>query len=106
MRAEELANAIGGRLIGERTGYIKGFSIDSREIEAGQVFIAMKGSRFDGHDFICEAFQKGAVGVISEKPVSPPAGRFAVRVSSSLEALKRIALYRRRSFRGNGNKFT
>jgi len=47
MRAEELANAIGGRLIGERTGYIKGFSIDSREIEAGQVFIAMKGSRFD-----------------------------------------------------------
>ncbi|MBD3426216.1 MAG: UDP-N-acetylmuramoyl-tripeptide--D-alanyl-D-alanine ligase [Candidatus Omnitrophica bacterium] len=45
---------------------IKGFSIDSRTILPGEIFIAVKGENFDGHDFIKEALNKGASGVIAE----------------------------------------
>lgn len=40
------------------------FSIDSRSMEAGDIFVAIKGAGHDGHDFIAEAFKKGAAGAI------------------------------------------
>ncbi|MCK4352726.1 UDP-N-acetylmuramoyl-tripeptide--D-alanyl-D-alanine ligase [candidate division WOR-3 bacterium] len=43
---------------------ITGISIDSRTTEQGDIFIALKGERFDGHLFVKEALQKGAVGAI------------------------------------------
>lgn len=46
---------------------VKGFSIDSRTIGSGEVFIAVKGENFDGHDFLEEALRKGASAVIAEK---------------------------------------
>ena len=42
-------------------------SIDSRTIKKGELFIALKGERYDGHNFIREAFQKGAAAVVMEK---------------------------------------
>lgn len=42
----------------------EGFSIDSRTIKKDQIFIALKGSKSDGHDFIKEAINKGASGII------------------------------------------
>jgi UDP-N-acetylmuramoyl-tripeptide--D-alanyl-D-alanine ligase len=44
-----------------------GFSIDSRTINAGEVFFAVKGERFDGHDFVPQAFEKGAVAAVVSK---------------------------------------
>jgi UDP-N-acetylmuramoyl-tripeptide--D-alanyl-D-alanine ligase len=46
---------------------IKGVSIDSRNIQAGELFIAIKGGRFDGHDFVPEAIRKGAWGAVVER---------------------------------------
>lgn len=43
------------------------FSIDSRTIKPGEIFIAIKGENFDGHDFIKKAVENGAVAVITEK---------------------------------------
>ena len=43
---------------------ITGISIDTRSIEQNDLFIAIKGENFDGHDFIEKAIQKGASGVI------------------------------------------
>ena len=41
-----------------------GYSIDSRTLEPGNLFIAIRGERFDGHDFIATAFERGACAAI------------------------------------------
>ncbi|GAB4376881.1 MAG: UDP-N-acetylmuramoyl-tripeptide--D-alanyl-D-alanine ligase [Calditrichia bacterium] len=43
---------------------IAGISIDSRTLNAGELFVAIEGERYDGHDFIPAAIEKGAVGVV------------------------------------------
>jgi UDP-N-acetylmuramoyl-tripeptide--D-alanyl-D-alanine ligase len=48
---------------------IKGISIDSRKIKEGELFVAIKGDRFDGHDFVGEAIKKGAWGALVERSV-------------------------------------
>ncbi|HJT70651.1 MAG TPA: UDP-N-acetylmuramoyl-tripeptide--D-alanyl-D-alanine ligase [Terriglobales bacterium] len=44
-----------------------GYSIDSRTINAGELFFAVKGEKFDGHDFVPQAFEKGAVAAVVSK---------------------------------------
>jgi len=66
LTVQEAVRAAGGRLIcGDPGAPIRGFSIDSRGIKAGEFFIAVKGERFDGHDFIGEAGEKGAAGLVT-----------------------------------------
>lgn len=48
---------------------ISGVSIDSRTIRKGELFVAIKGERFDGHDFVDEALKKGAWGAVVERSV-------------------------------------
>jgi UDP-N-acetylmuramoyl-L-alanyl-D-glutamate--2,6-diaminopimelate ligase len=49
---------------------VNGISIDSRAVEPGQLFVAMAGSTTDGHNYILEAIDKGAVAVVGEKDLS------------------------------------
>ncbi len=44
---------------------VKGVTSDSREVKPGYVFVAIKGFRFDGHDFIEEAIKKGAIAIVA-----------------------------------------
>ena len=99
MDAQLLSYITQGTLKGKNKIF-EGFSIDSRSVREGEVFIALKGSRFDGHDFIQDAFKNGAIGVISEREVEPPEGKFVIKVESTFKALQRIASYKRRSFKG------
>ncbi len=46
---------------------IKGVSIDSRTVREGELFVAIRGDRFDGHDFVPEAIRKGAWGAVVER---------------------------------------
>lgn len=71
-----------------------GFSIDSRSIEPGDVFLALKGPIFDGHDYVEEAIEKGAVAAIvhQDYPTHVP----IVRVQDTFEALKKLAIASRR----------
>jgi UDP-N-acetylmuramoyl-tripeptide--D-alanyl-D-alanine ligase len=46
---------------------IKGVSIDSRTIKKGELFVAIKGPRFDGHDFVPEVIKNGAWGALVER---------------------------------------
>jgi UDP-N-acetylmuramoyl-tripeptide--D-alanyl-D-alanine ligase len=68
------------------------FFVDSREIEAGGIFVCIKGEHADGHDFIPDAIKRGAMGIITEKiyPINQP-GVFQIHVDSSLEALKQFS---------------
>ena len=66
--AESLAAAAGGELTsGDRETAIERFSIDSRAIESGQMFVAIRGERFDGHQFVSAALERGAIGAIVER---------------------------------------
>ena len=77
-----------------------GVSIDSRTIQTGDVFIAIKGDRFDGHQFIDQAINKGAQAVIVQRTVdatdiSVP----VIEVPDTVVALGKIANWHRRRFR-------
>ena len=53
---------------------ISGVAYDSRKVKEGYLFVAIKGERFDGHDFIEDVIKKGAGAVVHEKanPPYPP----------------------------------
>jgi len=98
MRLSEVASALGGRLVGEDVVF-HGVGIDSRTDLTGKLFVALRGERFDGHDFLAQAQRAGAVAALVERPVD--AGLPRVQVDDSRRALGRLARrWRRDRFRG------
>jgi len=70
-KIRELIKAVSGKIIqGDQDCLISRISIDSRTLIPGDLFFAIIGSNFDGHDFIIEAFRKGAVGAVVFKDAS------------------------------------
>ena len=89
----EIARAVEGTLEGEDVE-VRSVSTDSRAVEAGGVFVALPGDRTDGHRFVETAFAAGAVAAIVGERGSggqDPASGALVRVSSTPEALLRLA---------------
>lgn len=89
----EAARACGGTFHGEEAllaSPVKGVVIDNRQVQTGDLFVPIKGDRFDGHDFILPAFRAGALCTLSEQPVE---GKPYILVESTLEAFQRIAAY-------------
>lgn len=68
MNLHQITAIVGGSLVGRDT-FIKGVSVDSRADNSGKLFIALKGERFDGHDFCQQAVDNGAVAVLVERAV-------------------------------------
>ncbi len=75
---------------------INGVCIDTRKIEKGCLFIAIKGDNFDGHDFIEKAFELGVAGVVSARPV--PNHDEVILVDDTRKALLDLAAYYRSLF--------
>ncbi|MFH1623959.1 MAG: UDP-N-acetylmuramoyl-tripeptide--D-alanyl-D-alanine ligase [Pseudomonadota bacterium] len=64
-RAADILKVTGGRLFkGSLSASFRDISTDSRTVTPGELFVALKGERFDGHNFIQQAYEKGAHGVI------------------------------------------
>jgi UDP-N-acetylmuramoyl-tripeptide--D-alanyl-D-alanine ligase len=63
---------LAGRLVAGDCSF-DGVSIDSRVIKSGQLFVALTGPRFDGHDYLNDVAAKGAVGALVEREVSDTA---------------------------------
>ena len=61
------------RVVGPTTGEVTGIEIDSRKIEAGNLFIAMRGTQVDGHAYIAKAQEMGATAVACESLPEEPA---------------------------------
>lgn len=97
---EEICTATRGSVQGEAAGVrFQGICTDTRMVQPGNLFIALIGERFDGHEFVKQALAKGAAGVvISKKPAEMPAGAVAVMVGNTLKALQDIAQFHRRRF--------
>ena len=75
----------------------KGISIDSRKIEEGQIFVAIKGERFDGHSFVEDVIKRGASKVVIDNPDFEVEGKTFL-VADSLRFLQELAIYHRRQF--------
>ncbi len=65
-----IAAAAGGTVSGDFV--VNGVAFDSREIGAGDLFVAMPGTEYDGHRFVDGAFAKGAAGAIVSQPIAHP----------------------------------
>jgi UDP-N-acetylmuramoyl-tripeptide--D-alanyl-D-alanine ligase len=85
-RLSDVAAATGGRVAGEDAAF-DGVSIDSRTLEPGELFVALRGERFDGHGFLGAARERGAAGAL----VSRPDGLPHVLVRDTLAALSALA---------------
>ncbi len=65
-----------------------GVSIDSRSLQPGDLFAALKGPNFDGHDFVAAAFEAGAAAaMVNDDLEGPPTDKPWLRVDDTLKAL-------------------
>ncbi len=87
--ASDAARACGGTLIGPDIA-LTGFSTDSRAVKHGDLFIALRGERFDAHDFIADVRAAGAAAVVVEQDCRQDAGT-SIRVADTRIALGDIA---------------
>ena len=94
----ELSAATGGRVLsGRGDRELRGVSIDTRTLKQGELFVAVAGARFDGHDFLANAAARGAAAALVHKDVVAPPGLDLVRVEDSTRALGDLARHVRMS---------
>ena len=94
----EIVKKTGGRLVrGEQNTIINGVSTDSRTLVAGDLFVAIIGKNFDGHDFVNQAKQNGAIGAVVSK-ASEINFSVVIEVRDTLVAYGKIANLHRNRF--------
>lgn len=95
MKLSILAGKLNGKLLGSDADYT-GVSLDTRGLKPNDLFIALRGERFDGHDFIELAKQNGAVGAIVDHAIDIDLP--LVLVKDTRKALGKLAQQHRRQF--------
>lgn len=83
--------------IQDPSALITGFEVDSRKVKPGHVFIALKGARVDGHDYVIRALEHGAIACIVSRPPSDPLPPNCLMVKDTLVALGYLAAAHRQS---------
>ncbi len=86
---------MGGQVLQPGTGRdpFEGVTIDSRAVTPGQAFVAIRGDRFDGHDYALSAAEDGAAALVvhQDLPGPVPEAAAVIRVDDTLDALQRLA---------------
>jgi UDP-N-acetylmuramoyl-tripeptide--D-alanyl-D-alanine ligase len=93
--ASVLGAPVGGVTSANAT--VTGWSVDTRTLQPGDLFFALSGPHRDGHDYVPIAIEKGAAGVVVERPFTD---RHALLVPDSLAALQNLAAWARRHWGG------
>ncbi len=89
---EQLIKGLEYRAVGQDTHVdIKGIAYDSRKIEPGYLFVALKGHNQDGHEYVGDALARGAVALIVEKPLPFEVTAAVIEVKDSRRALSILA---------------
>ncbi len=94
MNSAGVARALGAELRARGGGAALEFRrviIDSRLAQRGDLFVALRGERADGHDFIADAAERGVAGVVVDRPVSAPPNLAVFEVSDGVRALQLLA---------------
>ncbi len=91
--SEILAKANAAEVRGNLERDITGVQIDSRQVQPGNLFVAVKGTQADGHAFIPKAIENGAAAVLQSDPLpqDAPEGVTFVRVADTEEVVGRVA---------------
>ena len=90
--------------MGEPSQKFQGVSINSRTLKPGELFFCIRGDQFDGHEFLNDAIEKKAAGVVIsdrtklDESLAQQAGVFAVAVPDTLHGLQELASYHRNQF--------
>ena len=96
---KELCAAVGGTLLQQSGAVVTQVSTDSRSIPNRALFVPLVGERFDGHDYLDAALERGAAGCLTaKKPAALLKDKFYIQVSDTLEALKTLAAWYRAKF--------
>ncbi len=99
LTVRQIVAATRGQLLcGKETVRLKGVSIDSRTIQPGEIFVAIKGNRLDGHRFIEAAVAKGASAIIISDKVKLSLPVAIIIAKDTTKALGDLAAYYRRLF--------
>ncbi len=97
---EEILQITRGKLIGKASSSAilpEKISIDSRTLRKGDLFLALKGPRFDGHNFLKDCWKKGGSGaIVLEDITSPSPNFFLIQVRDTLQALEELARFHQR----------
>jgi len=89
--AEDILRAVHGQCLQEQSWSASGISIDSRSVNKGDLFIALKGPNHDGHDHVAAAFERGAVGaIVARQPAQIPAQAPLIMVEDTFAALEEL----------------
>ncbi|MFQ5683656.1 MAG: UDP-N-acetylmuramoyl-L-alanyl-D-glutamate--2,6-diaminopimelate ligase [Candidatus Binatia bacterium] len=67
--------------------FVTGLAYDSKRVQRGNIFFAVPGARVDGHEFVCEAVERGASAVVVERKIQLPEGAAWVRVRNGRSAM-------------------
>lgn len=95
--ADEIQQAVSGTMISRGQSGFSGISTDTRKVTKGDLFVALVGETFDGHRFLTQAFERGAVGAVVSQDVEAVEGKTIIRTGDTLLAYQNIArLYRER----------
>jgi UDP-N-acetylmuramoyl-tripeptide--D-alanyl-D-alanine ligase len=100
---DDMVAAMNGRPAGPLPATISGISIDSRAIQPGEAFFAIKGDRVDGHDYASLAAAHGAALLVVSEARLPALGRISapmIVVADVLQALEKLAVAARARARG------
>lgn len=98
MALSQVSGPLQGRLAGADAQF-SGVSIDSRAIAPGQLFVALTGPRFDGHDYLADVAAKGAVAALVEREVAgSPLPQLVV--ADTRQALGQLGALNRQGFTG------
>ena len=91
----DIADATGGRIIGSDEGEVSGISTDSRNVSAGELFVPLIGSSFDGHDYLASVADQGIDTVLASEPWlqnhNLPDSLTCIAVNDTLRALGDLA---------------
>ena len=97
MNLLQLSEISNGKLFGDSLE-VNSFSIDTRTIQSNDVYIALRGENFDGHDFVLDAKEKGACAAVLERPIELNIPHLIV--DDTYKFLEKVAIYNRRKFNG------
>jgi len=99
LTCEQVIEATKGQLIqGELTTVFRQISIDSRKVKKSSIFIPIIGEQNDGHDFINDAIEQGAVGVLISKDVEVKETVPVIKVPDTVSALCDIGKFCRQRY--------
>jgi len=93
IKISEIAGAVNAKLESISEDYAYGVSTDTRTLQKGDIYFALTGNFYDGHDFISVAQQKGACAIVCSKDIT--CSLPTLKVKNTLKALQKLASYYR-----------